>query len=341
MVFRFDSKTGELTHAHTISDVVNPSFLAVHPSGRFLYAVNEITEFAGSSSGSVSAFTVDRTTGSLSLLNQQPSLGADPCHVSIPRTGHHVLVANYTGGSVAMYRIAADGSLGGSSDFKQHSGSSADPDHPTEPHAHSATIDPTNRFAMVADLGLDRVFVYRLDLALGRLVVNDPPYYEGKLGAGPRHFDFHPSGQYAYVINELDLTLSALAYDSSRGVLTHLQTESTLPVGVEPSGSTADVHVHPSGRFVYGSNRGHDSIVVFAIDPSTGRITYVENQLTGGQTPRNFAIDPTGTFLLAANQDSHTIVTFRIDAETGKLIPTGASIESPSPVCIKFARLEG
>jgi 6-phosphogluconolactonase len=340
MVYRFDLETGDLTLAQTVPDVVNPTFLALHPSGRFLYAVNEVLEYAGSSSGSVSAFAVDRGTGALALLNEQPTLGGDPCHLSIPRTGHHVLVANYAGGSVAMYRIAADGSLGGTSDFKQHNGSSIDPGRQTAPHAHSVTIDPTTRFAMVADLGLDRIVVYRLDLVQGRLVPNDPPFYQGKPGAGPRHFDFHPSGRYAYVINELDLTLSALAYDSVGGVLTHLQTESTLPAGIEPFGSTADVHVHPSGRFVYGSNRGHDSIVVFAIDASTGGVTYVENQSTGGQTPRNFAIDPTGTLLLAANQDTHTIVTFRIDGETGKLTPTGASIASPSPACIKFARLD-
>ena len=339
MVYRFDSATGDLALAQAIPDVVNPTFLALHPTGRFLYAVNEVLEWEGEASGGVTAFAVDPTNGNLTALGTRPTQGGDPCHLSVDRTGKYVLVANYGGGSVAMFPIQPDGSLGEFSDFKQHVGSSVDPDRQREPHAHSITVDPTNRFAMVADLGQDKIVVYRLDLGSGKLLPSDPPFVSTNPGAGPRHFDFHPSGRFAYVIDELDLTLSAYEYDSSRGTLRAIQTESTLPVGAERQGSTADVHVHPSGRFVYGSNRGHDSIVVYAIDQGTGRLTYIENQSTGGRTPRNFAIDPTGAFLLAANQDTNDIVTFRIDRESGKLVATGSRIVSPSPVCLKFARL--
>jgi 6-phosphogluconolactonase len=338
--YRLDSASGALTYTNQMMATVDPSFVAIEPQNRYLYAVNEVAEFAGQSGGAISAFAIDAQTGGLTLLNQQPSHGAAPCHLSVDQTGKYVLVANYGGGSVAMFPIREDGRLGEATDFIQHAGSSVNPQRQAGPHAHSITIDPANRFAFAADLGLDKIMIYRLDLDRGKLVPNDvQPWVEVQAGAGPRHFDFHPSARYAYVINELDSTMTAFAYDAANGTLQEIQTVSTLPAGFTGRNYTADVHVHPSGKFVYGSNRGHDSIVIFAIDEDTGKLTLVGHEPTQGETPRNFAIDSTGTFLLAANQNSDTVVTFRIDQGTGKLEPTGHVAEVPTPVCLKLIRL--
>jgi len=330
-----DRSTGRLTRQGVVSGVTNPSFLAIHPNRRFLYAVNEVGKFRGKSSGAVSAFAIDGKTGDLKFLNQHPSGGAAPCHLVVNRSGSHVLVANYTGGSVASLPIAKDGRLAPAVSFIQHTGSSV-LDRQQGPHAHSINLDDQNRYAVVADLGLDQVLVYQFDSGTGRLTANTPPSTTVVAGAGPRHFDFHPNHRYAYVINEINLTINAFAYDARRGVLKQLQTVRTLPAGVENTGSTADVQVHPSGRFLYGSNRGHDSIVVFAIDQNTGKLTYVEHESTGGRTPRNFGLDPAGEFLLAANQSTNSIVVFRIDPRSGALTPTGHQSNVPSPVCIKM-----
>ena len=335
-VCRMDASTGALTLAHVVPGVVNPSFLTLDPRQRYLYAVSEVTETDGQVGGAVSAFAVDRATGALKYLNRQSTHGPGPCHLTVDRTGRFVLVANYAGGSVAMLPIHEDGRIGPVSDFVQHVGSSVDPRRQQSPHAHSINVDPSNRFALVADLGLDKVLVYRLDLTAGKLIPNDEPWAALRPGAGPRHLSFHPTGRYAYVINELDSTLTGFAYDETRGTLREIQTVSTLPEGFAGASHTADVHVAPSGRFVYGSNRGHDSIVIFAVDPETGELTYVGHESTRGEIPRNFAINPTGAYLLAANQRSDNIVMFRIDAETGKLTPTGHVIEVPTPVCVKI-----
>jgi 6-phosphogluconolactonase len=335
-VHQLDPASGTLTLAHTVPVAVNPSFLALDPSRRHLYAVNEIQASEMPPGGMVSAFAVDQTTGGLTPLNQQPTHGDDPCHLSVEQTGRFLVAVNYTSGSVAMFPIQDDGRLGPSSDFVQHAGSSVDPQRQQGPHAHSVTVDPTNRFALVADLGLDKVLVYRLDLAQGKLVLNDPPGATLTAGSGPRHVAFHPNGRFVFVINELASTLTAFAYAEANGTLSELQTVPTLPDGFSGRSSCADVHVLPTGKFVYGSNRGHDSIVIYAIDSETGRLSYVGHEPTGGRTPRNFAIDPTGTFLLAANQSTDTIVTFRIDAETGKLTPTGQVANVPTPVCLQI-----
>jgi 6-phosphogluconolactonase len=250
-----------------------------------------------------------------------------------------VLVANYGGGSVAVLPIQEDGQLGAATDVVQHVGSSIHPTRQQEPHAHSITLDPTNRYALACDLGLDQVLIYRFDSAAGKLAPNDPPGAPLRPGAGPRHLAFHPSGRYVYVINELDSTLTVFAWDETRGTLREIHTMPTLPEDFAGKNTCADLHVAPSGRFVYGSNRGHDSIVIFAINAQTGELSYVGHESTRGQTPRNFAIDPTGTFLLAANQRSDTIVSFRINQETGKLTPTGQVTRVPTPVCIKVAQL--
>jgi 6-phosphogluconolactonase len=337
-VSRMDSATGKLSSPELAAEVPSPSFLAIHPKADLLYAVSEISEFNGKKSGAVGSFRVDRRSGKLTLLNQKPSGGDGPCHLVVDRSGKAVLVANYGGGSVAALPILDDGSLKDPSTFIQHQGSSVNPQRQKEPHAHSINVDPANRFACAADLGLDKVLVYRFDPAKGSLAANNPPSVSVKPGAGPRHFDFHPSGRYAYVINELDCTVTGFSFDADRGQLRELQTISTLPEGqkVQSGFSTAEIRVHPSGKFLYGSNRGHDTIVVFALDDTTGKLRYVENRSTQGKIPRNFNIDPNGNFLLAANQDSHDVFVFRIDQQTGRLTPTGSSIEVGSPVCVRF-----
>jgi 6-phosphogluconolactonase len=335
---RLDLSTGKLSAPELAAETPSPSFLAIHPNHRLLYAVSEIS---GQTSGAVAAFSIDAKTGKLTALNKQSSVGAGPCYLVVDKAGKNVLVANYTGGSIAALPLQSDGQLGATSAFIQHVGSSVTP-RQKEPHAHSINLDQANRFAIVADLGLDKLLVYKFDAGKGTLVPNDPPSTSIKPGSGPRHFAFHTSGRFAYVINEISCTVTALSYDAERGELKEIQTISTLPPqeAVKSGYSTAEVQVHPSGKFLYGSNRGHHTIAVFGIDEKSGQLTHVENQSTQGRTPRNFAIDPTGAYLLAENQDTGTIVVFRIDAKTGRLTPTGQSIEVPSPVCVKFLALD-
>jgi 6-phosphogluconolactonase len=336
-LLRLDAASGALTPLGLAAATESPSFLALHPNGRFLYAVNEVNEFAGQKGGAVSAFAVQPDSGKLRLLNQQSSRGTGPCHLVVDRSGRTVLLANYSGGSVAALPVHADGRLGAATAFIQHKGTGTNPQRQEGPHAHSINVDPGNHFAVAADLGLDKVFVYRFDPTRSMLAPNrDGPWVTVQPGSGPRHFAFHPTGRFGYVINEMACTVTAFAYDAARGLLKELQTISTLPDGVQEGYSTAEVQVHPSGKFLYGSNRGHDTIAVFRIDPETGKLTAVEHQPTQGKTPRNFGIDPTGTFLLAANQDSDTVVVFRIDPRTGRLKATGSGVAVPAPVCVKF-----
>ena len=331
-------KTGKLTPVGVQEGLVNPSFVAIHPNEKFLYAVGEVGDFRGEKAGAVSALAIDAKTGGLTLLNQQSSKGGAPCHLVVDAAGKNVLVANYTGGSVACLPIQPDGSLAPASSFIQHEGSSVDPRRQQGPHAHSINLDPANKFAFAADLGLDKILVYALDADKGQLTPHDPPSASVKPGAGPRHFHFHPSGKYAYVINEMNLTVTAFSYNADKGVLSEIQTITTIPdEDRDQKGlSTAEVRVHPSGKFLYGSNRGHDTIVAYRINQDTGRLTHVENEPTGGKTPRNFYIDPTGTYLLAENQSTNSIVVFRINQDTGALEATGNTAEVPSPVCIRL-----
>jgi 6-phosphogluconolactonase len=333
---RLDTAAGKLSSPELAAETVNPSFLAIHPSRRFLYAVGEMSTFSGKKCGAVSAFAIAPGNGMLSLLNQVSSAGAGPCHLVVDKTGKCVLVANYSGGSVAALPIHEDGRVGEATAFIQHTGSSVDPKRQKGPHAHSINLDPANRFAFAADLGLDKVLIYRFDPSKGSLVPNDPPSASVKPGGGPRHFAFHPSGRFAYVINEMGNTVTAFAYDAARGALTELQMVPTLPEGFQGESYTAEVQVHPSGKFLYGSNRGHDSIAVFAINENSGALRLVEIQPTQGKWPRNFGIDPTGSYLLAANERSDTIVVFRIDPQSGRLNPTGQVVEVPAPACVKF-----
>ncbi|MFB3827398.1 MAG: lactonase family protein [Bryobacteraceae bacterium] len=338
--WRLDTASGKLTALGLAAETTNPSFVAVHPNRKYLYAVSEISSFDGQKSGAVSAFLIHPATGRLAFLNKMPSRGAGPCFVAVDRTGKAALVANYGSGSIAALPIKPDGSLGEPSAFVQHTGSGVNPKRQQGPHAHSINLSPDNRFAVAADLGLDKVLVYRFDAVKGTLAPNDPPFATVAPGAGPRHFAFHPNGKFAYVINELGSTVTAFAWNARRGVLKEIATVSTLPNGWTGNNTCAEVQVHPSGKFLYGSNRGHDSIAVFEIDPKTGGLTYVENTPSEGKTPRNFGIDPTGAFLLAANQDSDNIVVFRIDPGNGRLKPTGQTLGAGRPVCVRFVAVK-
>jgi 6-phosphogluconolactonase len=335
-VYNMDKSSGELEFLSVAKGINNPSFLAIHPEKHYLYSVNEVGNFGGKPSGAVSAFSIDQESGGLTYLNQQLSHGTSPCHISVDATGKFVLVANYGSGSVAVLPIGSDGRLDEASHAVQHKGSGVNARRQGSPHAHSIMLDQANRFAFVPDLGLDKIMIYQLDLKNGKLKPNDPPHAKVKDGAGPRHFDFHPNNKYAYAINELDSTITAFNYKAENGSLSEIQHISTLPDDFSGTTHCADIHVLPSGRFVYGSNRGHDSLAIFEIDENTGKLTCAGYESTQGKNPRNFVIDPTGTFLLAANQDTDNIVVFRIDQQTGKLESTGNTAEVSMPVCLKF-----
>jgi 6-phosphogluconolactonase len=333
---RFRPSTGKLTPVELAAETVNPSFLAIDPQRRFLFAANEIGDYQNAKSGSVSSFAIDRHTGKLRALNTVASRGADPCHLAVDNSGGHVLVANYTGGSVAVLPFNADGMLGEASDFKQHLGSSVNPERQHEPHAHEVVLPPDNRFAVVADLGLDKLLVYRYDPVKGKLSPNDPPYGIVKPGSGPRHIALHPNGRWAYVINEIGNSITAFDWDGTKGSFHEKQIVTTLPQGFKGENTTAEVAVHPSGHYLFGSNRGHDSIAVYAIDPAKGMLTLLEDVPTLGKEPRNFALDPSGAYLFAANQNSNTVVVFRVNPSTGRLTPTGEKVDVVSPVCVTF-----
>lgn len=335
-LLELDTASGKLTKIGGTSGVKNPSFLALHPNGHFFYAVCEVDDFENGK-GAVAAFAIG-PHGALTALNRQSSGGGGPCHLVVDRDGKNVLAANYGGGSVCVLPIESDGKLRKASSFIQHRGKSVDSSRQEAPHAHSVNLDRDNHFAFVADLGLDQVLVYRFDPAKGTLTANDPPAARVAPGAGPRHFAFHPNGKNAYVINEMACTITAFRYNPHHGTLEELQTITTLPHEKRDGYSTAEVQVHPSGKFVYGSNRGHDSIAIFTVDPSSGKLTAAGHQSTEGKTPRNFGIDPAGKFLLAANQDSDNIVVFSIDPATGQLKLTDHEIKIPKPVCVKFVR---
>ena len=336
--YRFDPATGQVTDLGVAAETTNPSFVAADPNGKYLYAVNELQNYQGPNSGGVSAFSIDRDTGKLTFLNEVPSRGADPCYIIVDKAGKHVLVANYTGGSIAVFPVLADGKLGEATAFVQHTGHGTNPQRQEAAHAHSIDLSPDERFAFVDDLGLDQLFVYKYDSAKGTLTPNDPPFVKLDPGAGPRHFALAPSGKFAYVIAEMGSTVTAFSIDLKAGTLQRLQSVSTLPKDFKGENDDAEIHIHPSGKFLYASNRGHDSIAIFAIDPKKGTLTQIEDVPTQGQIPRSFELDPTGKYLFAENQKSDNIVIFRIDEKTGRLTPTGTKIEVPSPVDVKFVK---
>jgi 6-phosphogluconolactonase len=336
-ISRFDPSTGALTAPELAVATASPSFLTLHPNRRFLYAAGETSILNGKRVGAVAAFSVNATTGKLTLLNRQSSGGEGPCHLVVDKTGKCLLVANYGDGTIAALPIRADGALAEPATVIKHQGASVNPARQAGPHAHFIIPDPANRFALVCDLGLDQVLVYRLDPAKATLVPNDPPFAAVKPGSGPRHLAFHPSGRFVFLSSEMGSTLTAFAYDAKRGALKELQAVSTLPDRYAGDKSGAEVQVHPSGKFVYASNRGHNSIAVFGFDARSGKLTYLEHQATQGTTPRHFALDPTGRWLLAENQDSDSVVIFRVDAKTGRLSATGQTISVGAPTCAIFA----
>lgn len=327
-----DLATGKLSDPVLAVKAVNPSFLAIHPNKRFLYAVSE------EGSGGVAAYAIDRNSGNLTLLNQQPSGGAGPCHLIVDKPGTHVLVANYSGGNASVLPITADGKLEPQSGHVQHEPFIAPNNRKKVPLGHSINLDAAGRFAFVCDAGVDKVFIYKYDATRGTLTANNPPAGIVSPDAAPRHFAWHPDGKHAYAINESELSITVFDYNAESGSLTPIQTISTVPEGVNRKGySTAEVVVHPTGKFVYGSNRGHNTIAGFKVDAANGKLTAI-GQFAGGtmKTPRNFNIDPTGQFVLVEGQDSDNITTFRINAETGEFQPTGHSVKVGKPVCIKF-----
>lgn len=341
--YRFDAGAGRFESVGLVAKTINPSFLAIHPNHRFLYAVNEVSNYQGQKSGAVSAFAIDHATGKLTLLNQVASKGGDPCYISLDQTGKFVLVANYGGGSVAVFPVLGNGRLGDVSAFIQHSGHGTNPQRQEGPHAHSIDMSPDNRFAIVDDLGLDESLVYRFDSDKGSLTAEaktDATIGKADVGAGPRHLAFHPSGKFAYVINEMQSAVSVFRYDPATGGLQKLQTISSLPKNSSGHSDAAEIRIHPSGRFLYASNRGPDDIAVFAIDGDKGTLTPIEYVSTKGASPRNFEIAPGGLLLLAANEKSDNIVVFKVDPKSGRLTAAGKALEVTQPVCIKFVPIE-
>ena len=342
-VSRFDTATGGLSTPVLAVRTKNPSFLALHPALPVLYAVSEVADADGRPGGGIAAFAIDPATGMLTLKNSQSSGGAGPCHVAVDRDGKVVLAANYGGGSVVCLGLDATGSLaaavaGTPGGFIQHEGKSVNPKRQEKPHAHSIHPTPDGRFAIACDLGIDKVLVHALDTARATLAPHTAA--STAAGAGPRHFALHPQGRFGYSVNELDLTVTAFALDAQAGTLTPFQSLSTLPADVtDRTGmSTAEIVAHPSGKFLYASNRGHHSIAMYAIDQADGRLTFLGVEPTRGRTPRNFVLDPEGRFLLAGGQDSNTVTVFTIDQTTGRLAFTDRSVDVPAPVCIRFSR---
>lgn len=337
-VAEFDATTGKLGKPEVAAELTNPSFVAIDPKANRLYAVGEVADFNGKKEGVVSSLSIDEKTGKLTLIDQESSGGAGPCHVSVSPDGKTVAAANYGGGSVCSMAVADDGKLE-SRTFIQHEGMG-----PTQrqkgPHGHSINFSPDGKFAFAADLGLDKLLQYKVN-DRGELSANDPPAVDLPAGSGPRHFAFHPSGKYAFVINELDMTLTSLKYNADKGTFTIVETVSTLPPGTTGQGlSTAEVQVHPSGKFVYGSNRGHDTIAVYQFDEGTGKLKLVQNQGEGISTPRNFGIEPGGRWLLVGNQAGDSVVVFKVNQDTGELTPTDQKIEVGTPVCVRFLAIE-
>jgi 6-phosphogluconolactonase len=332
--YRFDADTGKLEPVGLAGELTRPSFLAIHPNRKYLYAVSE------TGNSTVSAFAINPQNGSLTLLNTVPAKGSAACHLVVDQTGKSLVVANYGNGSVVAFRVGEDGRLSESTAQVQHSGSGPDPARQRGPHAHAVVLSPDNRFILVPDLGLDKIFVYRLDSDQATLTAHEPPFATAPPGSGPRHFAFHPNGKFAYSVNEMKSSVTAFAYDRAKGTLTSLQTISNLREDFSGTDNSAEIEVDAAGKFLYASNRGHDSITIYRIDSKNGTLTTVDRVLTQGKTPRNFKIDPTGRYLLAANQDSGSIVVFRRNGGNGRLTPTGQTVEVGSPVCIQFLQVD-
>ena len=346
-VVHLNTDTGTLSPPVLAAVSDHCSYFAITPDGRHLYTANEISTFGGAPHmGAISAFALDPKTAALTLLNQQPSGGESPAYISLDKTGHFALVANYSGngvagegGSVAVFAIKPDGSLGGRTGFDQHQGAGSNPQRQRQAYAHSIITDPSNKFALSADLGLDKVLVYKFDEKSGTIAPNDPPFVAVKAGSGPRHMSFHPNGKVMYVAQEMGSMITAFNWDSDRGVLTAFQEISLLPADFKGTSTAAEIRVFPNGKWLYASNRGHDSIAQFAIDPATFKLTFVGTTPSGGQTPRNFEFSPDLKWMLVANHGNNTVAAFKIDAGTGALTQAGAALPVESPFCTRFIPL--
>jgi 6-phosphogluconolactonase len=342
--YRFDSKTGKLTPIGVAAQIANPSFLVTDPQHHFLYAVTEMGQEPGADSykknGSISSYSIDRKTGALTFLNKVDAGGGGSCHLVVDKTGKTLFVANYGSGNVASFAIKPDGSIGERTGFDQHSGSSVDPARQKGPHAHAVVLSPDNRFLFVPDLGTDQVKIYRVDAAKGTFTANDPGYATVKPGLGPRHFTFGRGAKFAYALCEMGSSVVVFSYNPVKGSLTPVQTISNLPDGFTGIDNSAEIEMDKSGRFLYASNRGNDSITVFAVDPVKGTLTKVQVVPTQGNIPRNFALDPTGKYLIAANQKSNSLVVFSVDQQDGKLKAAGQMLDIPSPVDVLFVPAE-
>ncbi|OIN60544.1 3-carboxymuconate cyclase [Arsenicibacter rosenii] len=334
-VYAFDRKTATLRKLQAVSGPKSPSFLAVHPSGNYVYSVNEGAPVANG----VSAYSVDGRTGQLTAINQESSHGRGPCHISIDQTGKLAFVSNYGGGTFAVLPVRADGSLGAATDSLTYSGAGPNKQRQEKPHIHSAIVSPDNRFVYVSDLGTDKIYSYAIDKATGKVKPAATPFVSERPGSGPRHFVFHPNRRFAYGVQELTSTVAVFAVDPKSGTLTVLEERiPTLPAGFTGSNTSADIHIDPKGRFLYQSNRGANVLSIFAIQPD-GRLKLAGHQATMGKTPRNFVIDAKGEFLLAANQDTDTVIIFRIDPKTGLLTQVGEPVSIPAPVCLQLVNL--
>jgi len=333
--FRFEEKTGALTPLGLKAETRSPSFLAASPDGKVLYAVNEIHDYNGTTAGSITSYTVDAKTATLTPLGVESTGGSDPCHLQCDRTGKVLAIANYSGGNFAVLPIGPGGKPGASTALLGGTGSGPDKQRQQGPHAHEVVFDPSNRYLLEADLGLDKILVYRFDAASGKVTPNDPPSVSLVPGSGPRHLAFHPNGKFVFTINEMASTITTLTWDGAKGALAMQGSQSTLPEGFKGNSSTAEIQVHPNGRFLYGSNRGHDSIAVFSI-AADGTLKAVEHESTRGKTPRHFTLDPSGRWLIAGNQGSGTLSVFAVDQSTGALTPTGGLAEVGAPVCVLF-----
>jgi 6-phosphogluconolactonase len=327
----FDTDTGALTKPEFIMEAEEPAFFVIHPDGKHLYTCN-----SGKTTGAASAYEIDPRTGRLTLLNRKPSGGPDPSYITLDQTCRYALVANYQGGNIAALAINPDHTLGDLTGFAQHTGHSVNPDRQSRPFAHSIIVDPGNRFALVADLGLDKVMVYRFNEKDGSLTPNDPPFATVKPGSGPRHLKFHPNGKWVYVINEMGCTVTGFKWNGEKGSLKEFQTITTLPEEFKGTNTCAELLIHPNGKFLYGSNRGHNSLAVFAIDQKSGKLKLVERVPSQGKWPRNFEFDPTGKWILCSNHNSDNAVVFRVDGNTGKLTPVGQPVAVPFPFCERF-----
>ncbi len=336
--YRFDAAGGKLAPLGLVAETSNPTFLAVHPNGKFLYAINEDNEFQGKRTGAVSAYSIDKASGKLTLLNQVSSASPGPCHLVVDATGKAVLVANYAGGSFSSFPVGADGRLGEAASFIQETGSSINPNRQKEPHGHSIILTKNNKYAIGADLGTDHVNVFKLDAATAKITPNSPAFGTVKPGSGPRHSALSPDQKHLYVLSEMASTVTTFDFNATAGTMKETDSVSTLPADFKGQSTTAEIFTDAKGQYVYASNRGHDSIAVFAVAPDTGKLTFLQTESTGGKTPRGFMIDPSGNYLVAGNQDTNSVSVLKIDRKTGKLSPVSQKLDLGAPVTFAFVK---